>query len=169
MDKIIGFIGSGNMATAMIGGILNAKIVLPNNVMCSDPSKEKLEILSKTYGVKTTINNCEVAKKADILVLSVKPQFYPTVIEEIKNQGLYDIKLENKTYPWNMTNKEWILRKESINEIGCIHTTQGYDLNYVGVILGKEIDYDPINNQILIYSDTFSDTNVKKGRSKYWS
>lgn len=86
-------------------------------------------------------------------------------LEEIKNQGLYDIKLENKTYSWNMTNKEWILRKESINEIGCIHTTQGYDLNYVGVILGKEIDYDPINNQILIYPDNFYDTNVKKGSS----
>ena len=64
-----------------------------------------------------------------------------------------------------MTNKEWILRKESINEIGCIHTTQGYDLNYVGVILGKEIDYDPTNNQMLIYPDNFYDTNVKKGSS----
>lgn len=62
-----------------------------------------------------------------------------------------------------MTNKEWILRKESINEIGCIHTTQGYDLNYVGVVLGNEIDYDPIRNEILIDSNKFYDTNVKKG------
>lgn len=86
-------------------------------------------------------------------------------LNEIRLQGLYDIKLDNKTYSWNMTNKEWILRKESINEIGCIHTTQGYDLNYVGVILGKEIDYDPVNNQILIYPDNFYDSNVKKGSS----
>ena len=83
-------------------------------------------------------------------------------LDEIKNQGLYDIKFGNKIYCWNMTNKEWILRKESINEIGCIHTTQGYDLNYVGVILGKEIDYDPVNNQILINADNFYDVNVKK-------
>lgn len=86
MDKVIGFIGSGNMATAMIGGILNSELVSPNNVMCSDPSREKLETLKKTYGVITSTNNCEVAKKADILILSVKPQFYPTVIEEIKNE-----------------------------------------------------------------------------------
>ena len=86
MDKTIGFIGSGNMATAMIGGILNSKLVSSNNVMCSDLSKEKLEILNKKYGVITSTDNCEVAQKADVLVLSVKPQFYPTVIEEIKNE-----------------------------------------------------------------------------------
>ena len=45
MDKVIGFIGSGNMATAMIGGILKAKLFSPNNIMCSDISKEKLEEL----------------------------------------------------------------------------------------------------------------------------
>ena len=84
---------------------------------------------------------------------------------EIEKQGLYDIKFGNKVYIWNMSNREWILRKESINEIGCIHTTQGYDLNYVGVILGKEIDYDPIKKEIIIDSNNFYDTNVKKGSS----
>lgn len=85
MDKKIGFIGSGNMATAMIGGILNSKLVSSNNVMCSDLSSEKLETLNKKYGVITTTDNCEVAKEADIVVLSVKPQFYPSVIKEIKD------------------------------------------------------------------------------------
>lgn len=85
MEKIIGFIGSGNMATAMIGGILNSKLVLPNNVMCSDISQERLEMLNKTYGVITTTNNCEIARKSDVLILAVKPQFYSTVISEIKN------------------------------------------------------------------------------------
>lgn len=84
MDKVIGFIGSGNMATAMIGGIINSKIVSSNNVMCSDLSKDKLNVLNKNYGVVISTNNCEVARKADILILSVKPQFYPSVIEEIK-------------------------------------------------------------------------------------
>jgi hypothetical protein len=80
-----------------------------------------------------------------------------------ESKRLYDIKFGNKTYKWNVAKREWILRKESINEIGCIHTTQGYDLNYVGVILGWEIDYDPVKNQILIDRDKFYDTNVKKG------
>lgn len=81
---------------------------------------------------------------------------------EINANGLYDIKFAN-TYSWNMTNKEWILRKDSVNEIGCIHTTQGYDLNYVGVIFGREIDYDPDTDTITIDPDKFYDTNVKKG------
>ena len=41
-----------------------------------------------------------------------------------------------------MSNQEWILREGAVNEIGCVHTTQGYDLNYVAVIFGHEIDYD---------------------------
>lgn len=86
MDKIIGFIGSGNMASAMIGGIINANIVPAENVICSDPSELKLKDLQSRYGVSTTTNNVEVATKADILVLSVKPQFYPQVINEIKAQ-----------------------------------------------------------------------------------
>ena len=86
MDKIIGFIGSGNMASAMIGGIINAKLVSPNHVICSDPSKTKLDNLQSRYGITTTTDNCEVVTKSDILVLSIKPQFYPEVIQEIKAQ-----------------------------------------------------------------------------------
>lgn len=86
MNKVIGFIGSGNMATAMIGGIIKANVVPSNQVICSDPSKAKLEDLHNRYQVVTTIDNCEVAAKADILVLSVKPQSYPAVIEQIKTQ-----------------------------------------------------------------------------------
>ncbi|MBQ2915000.1 MAG: DUF2075 domain-containing protein [Clostridia bacterium] len=83
--------------------------------------------------------------------------------EESIKQGAYDISLEGKQYVWNVTNCEWILRKDSINEIGCVHTTQGYDLNYVGVIFGREIDYDPVRNEIVIDKDLFFDKNVKLG------
>lgn len=76
MEKTIGFIGSGNMANAMIAGILKAKLVSAVNIISSDPSKSKLEEMKKKYGITITTNNCEVASKADILVLSVKPQFY---------------------------------------------------------------------------------------------
>ena len=84
---------------------------------------------------------------------------------EIEETGVFDIELDGKRYIWNMTNMEWILRKESINEIGCIHTTQGYDLNYVGVILGKEIDFDPLTESMIINPQEFYDVNVKKGCS----
>lgn len=85
MDKIIGFIGSGNMATALIGGIIKSNLVQANKVICSNPKKENLENLHREYGIYVTEDNCEVAGKADILILAVKPQVYPDVIREIKN------------------------------------------------------------------------------------
>lgn len=84
---------------------------------------------------------------------------------EIVKKDLFDIRIGNYKYVWNMTNEEFILSDNAINEIGCIHTLQGYDLNYVGVILGPEIDYDPINNKITIDIDKFYDKYVKLGES----
>ncbi len=74
-----------------------------------------------------------------------------------------DIHIQGHDYVWNMTNEEFILSKNAVNEIGCIHTLQGYDLNYVGLIFGNEIDYDPASNQIVIYKDGFYDAKVKSG------
>ena len=64
-----------------------------------------------------------------------------------------------------MKNIEWILRPTAIDEIGCIHTTQCYDLNYVGVIFGEEIGYDKETNQITIDPSKHFDSNVQRGSS----
>ena len=85
-------------------------------------------------------------------------------VDEAKKKGLYDIELDGEKYVWNMSNSEWILRPNSIDEIGCIHTTQGYDLNYVAVIFGPEINYDP-DKGIIINPTLFYDTKVKSGVS----
>lgn len=77
--------------------------------------------------------------------------------------GLEDIELDGRKYVWNMSNQEWILREGSVNEIGCVHTTQGYDLNYVAVIFGREIDYDEKSNSIVIDRTNFFDNKVKEG------
>ena len=84
-------------------------------------------------------------------------------LEEVRRRHLEDITIEGHKYIWNMSNTEWILRPTAIDEIGCIHTTQGYDLNYVGVILGREIDYDPGTNRIIIDSTKHFDANVQHG------
>ncbi len=84
MDKIIGFIGAGNMTKAMIGGIIHSKISSAEHIIVSNPHQPKLQKISKEYGVLTTTNNKEVAQKSDILILSVKPKISPIVIEEIK-------------------------------------------------------------------------------------
>ena len=86
-------------------------------------------------------------------------------IDEVRRKHLEDITIEGHKYIWNMSNVEWILRPSAIDEIGCIHTTQGYDLNYVGVIFGEEIDYDEATKQITINPAKHFDSNVQRGSS----
>lgn len=72
-----------------------------------------------------------------------------------------DIEIEGLEFQWNQTDKDWINNPKDINnplsEIGCIHTVQGYDLNYTGVIFGKEINFNPVTNKIEIDSSTYFD------------
>ena len=84
-------------------------------------------------------------------------------IEQAVRDGLEDIELDGRKYVWNMSNQEWILRDGAVNEIGCVHTTQGYDLNYVAVIFGHEIDYDDESGSIVIDRSKFFDSKVKDG------
>ena len=68
----LGFIGCGNMAKAIIGGILRHGIASPNEVTASAPHAETREKTAKEFGINTTPSNCEAAK-ADIVFLAVKP------------------------------------------------------------------------------------------------
>lgn len=82
------------------------------------------------------------------------------------SKEIYDIEIKGHKYLWNLTDEDWISRKDSIYTIGCIHTTQGFDLNYVGVIFGHEIDYNPKTNNIEVYKSKFYDANVKNAVSE---
>jgi len=86
MQRILGLIGSGNMGQAIIGGIIKAERFLPENIFASDVNEKTLTSISEKYGIKTTIDNNEVARAADILILSVKPHLYPAVIRQIWDQ-----------------------------------------------------------------------------------
>lgn len=81
----IGFIGSGNMAEALIKGIIAAKMYAPENVFVSDIKAERLEFLTSRYGVAACKTNGEVAAKVDTLVLSVKPQTMNEALDSIKD------------------------------------------------------------------------------------
>lgn len=86
MNKKIGFIGAGKMAQAMIEGIIKSQLIPKENVMASANSEKTIEIIEKTYGIFTTLNNRDIAGYADILILAVKPELYVNVIKEIKNE-----------------------------------------------------------------------------------
>lgn len=83
--------------------------------------------------------------------------------EEIRKKNLYDFDFEGKKYIWNHTDKGWILSNNAVNEIGYVHTVQGYDLNYVGVIIGPDLSYNKEKNKIEVHINELKDSNVKKG------
>jgi len=88
MDKKIGFIGCGNMGRAMIGGLVKSGLINAENIIVSDACRESLDKVSNEYHVKTSTDNKEAAKIADILVLAIKPNIYDAVISEIKDSVL---------------------------------------------------------------------------------
>ena len=79
----LGFIGTGNMAGAIMGGIIKNGVLKPEEIIGSDILEAGREKVHSLYGICVTDDNREAAK-AEIVVLSVKPQFYEDVINQIK-------------------------------------------------------------------------------------
>lgn len=76
----------------------------------------------------------------------------------------YDISIDQNQYVWNIQSKGWITSPGARDEIGCIHTSQGYDLNYCGVILGSDIRYNPISKNIEIDPTKFCDPFLRHNK-----
>lgn len=80
---VIGFIGLGNMAKALIGGILSNKIAAPEDIIGSAATSETRQKVSADFGIRTDESNIQIAKDADIIILAVKPQYLSVVLEDI--------------------------------------------------------------------------------------
>lgn len=80
----LGFIGTGNMAGAIMGGVIKSNVFKPEEIIGADlfaPGRERVKNL---YGINVTESNKEVIEKSEVVILSVKPQYYESVIGEIK-------------------------------------------------------------------------------------
>ncbi|MDO4166780.1 MAG: pyrroline-5-carboxylate reductase [Eubacteriales bacterium] len=80
----LAFIGAGNMAQAMMGGIIRNGLMAPGEMIATAATQKTIDKVSEEYGVAVTLDNCEAAK-ADIVVLAVKPIYYEQVIHEIRD------------------------------------------------------------------------------------
>lgn len=78
------------------------------------------------------------------------------------DKAAYDIEIQGVKKQWNHCTEGWVHTKEAIDEVGCIHSTQGYDLNYAFVILGEEIGYDDKEKTIIVRPQNYYDQNGKK-------
>ncbi len=82
--ETIGFIGAGNMAEALIKGCLNAEVYKHKHILINDIRSDRLEFLTRQYGVQAVAHSAALADKVEILVLSVKPQNMTEVLQAIK-------------------------------------------------------------------------------------
>lgn len=80
--KKIGFIGSGNMAEALISGLVLSKAAEPSDIICSDVSQDQLDTIAHKYGIATTTDNLKIVKTSEIIIYATKPQILGTVLKE---------------------------------------------------------------------------------------
>ncbi len=83
LGKTIAFLGSGNMAEALVKGLLRARVAEPREIICSDRREERGPELTQRYGVRFTRSNRDATEQADIVILSVKPQIMNKLLAEI--------------------------------------------------------------------------------------
>jgi uncharacterized protein len=138
-----------------IDGLLNCKL---------DCTKDKFT--SKEYdfklfnSIKDLKNEIDSREKEHGLCRLVAGYSWPWISKH--NKELNDIVIENIELKWNSVSDDWVNSDNSRNEVGCIHTTQGYDLNYGGVIFGNEITYNKEKNEIEIIPENYHDKNGKQ-------
>ena len=80
-----------------------------------------------------------------------------------KDSDKSDAIIDGVGLTWNRVPHDWINSTTDLTEIGCIHTTQGYDLNYAGIILGNDIKYDTNLKEIIIDKSQYYDSKGSVG------
>ena len=74
----------------------------------------------------------------------------------------FDIELDGLRLRWNTTQLDWVGSPTSIDEVGSIHTIQGYDLNYAGVIIGPDLRYDARTGRLFVARASYFDRKGKE-------
>ncbi len=77
-------IGCGNMGEALVQGMLRQGVIEPGQIIAAEPRDERGRELVERYGIRTTTDNAEAAREADVLALAVKPQVIPKVLPGLR-------------------------------------------------------------------------------------
>ncbi|WP_252216685.1 pyrroline-5-carboxylate reductase [Clostridium sp. VAP41] len=85
MDKKIGFIGCGNMGSSMVGGLINSGSFESKDIFVSTKTENSASNMKDKFNINASINNKDVVKNSNIIILSVKPYMFKDVINEIKD------------------------------------------------------------------------------------
>lgn len=86
MSKKIGFVGCGNMGSAMVGGLIKSGFVNADEIIVSTKTEASSKRLKDEFKVETTLDSKVVAKESETIILAVKPNMYKSIVEEIKEE-----------------------------------------------------------------------------------
>ncbi|MCR4922769.1 MAG: pyrroline-5-carboxylate reductase [Lachnospiraceae bacterium] len=148
----LGFIGLGNMGSAMIGGLIKKNIVKNSDIIGAEMSRERCQQVKTEFGIEIAGSNKEAAKAADVLVLSVKPQVYEIVIDDIKDSLREDTVIisiaPGKTISWI---SEHFNKK--IKLVRCMPNTPALVMEgCTGVVRGENVSDEEFKTVLSILS-----------------
>jgi len=136
----IGFIGLGNMASAMIGGILQKGMAQPKDIIGAEKFAGAKEVAKEKFGIVIAENNCEAAQKADVLFLAVKPIFLQEVIEEIREVVRKETLVVSIAAGKNLQFYETMFGRPELKLIRCMPNTPALVLEgCTGVCAGANV------------------------------
>lgn len=159
-NKVIGFIGLGNMASAIIGGMLQKQVVEAKDIIGSDKMAEQREKVKTKFNIATTESNAEVAEKADILFLAVKPIFLTTAIEEMKGAIKPDTVIVSIVAGKDMQFIENAIGNESCKIVRCMPNTPALVLEgCTGVCANAHVTEEELE-EVLTLLRSFGTANV---------
>lgn len=147
----------GNDYVNYVDNLLKCK--LTNSDIIFNSKEYELILFDSIEDIVNEIKSRDIENGLSRLVAGYS---WPWMTNKKDSKQDYDIEIENTRLKWNSTNIDWVNSENSRDEVGCIHTTQGYDLNYTGIIFGNEITYDKTTNQIKILKENYYDVNGKQ-------
>ena len=145
----------GNNYVKYVSNLLNCKLDLAKEIF----SSSEYEFLLFD-SIEEMVEEIKLRDSENGLSRLIAGYSWPWISKNDKS--VYDIKIGNSELQWNRVSNDFINSANAINEVGCIHTTQGYDLNYSGIIFGNEITYDKAKNEIVILKENYFDKNGKQ-------
>ncbi|MET4638153.1 DNA/RNA helicase domain-containing protein [Mycetocola sp. 2940] len=125
------------------------------------PAKEQFEGYDFRMFDSVADMRAEVRRKEEEAGLSRMLAGFAWPWKSKNDKTAYDIEIDGHRFRWNSTQTDWVASRKSLEEVGSIHTVQGYDLNYAGVIIGPDLRYDAKAGRLFVDRASYFD---KKGK-----
>ncbi|MCM1056881.1 MAG: pyrroline-5-carboxylate reductase [Firmicutes bacterium] len=145
----IGFIGLGNMATAMIGGMLEKGLTEPQKVIGSSKTSATAEKIKERFNITTVLDNRKVAEEADVLFLAVKPLFFPEIIAEIRDHVRAETLIVSIAAGRSLSYIKEAFGRPELKIVRCMPNTPALVLEgCTGVCAGDEVSEEDVEKVV---------------------